>query len=150
MAQYKCKYFQIKELVNPVLLKKLPESTLWSMFDDRLLRMADRIREKYGPCTVNANGLTDCGLRDPSSTTGAKYSMHKIGRALDIHIRSIELQWSGNKSGKAAAYNRVREQLLADSEFDILNFEQNSKECPKGIHWLHVECSNRDKRLFNA
>lgn len=150
MAQYRTKYFQLRELVNPVLLKTLPESTLWSLFDDRLLRMADKIREKYGPCTVNASGLTDCGLRDINSTTGAKYSAHKIGRALDIHIRSIELQWAGNRTAKTAQYNRVREQLLADDDFDILNFEQNSKEYPNGIPWLHVDTNNRPKRLFNA
>lgn len=150
MAQYKCKYFQLKELVNPALLKTLPESTLWSLFDDRLLRMADKIREKYGPCTINTPSLHECGLRDPNSATGAKYSMHKIARALDMHIVSIEKQWAGNKAGKQAAYNRVREQLLADPDFDELNFEQNSKEYPQGITWLHVECSNRDKRVFNA
>ena len=93
---YKCKYFKISELVAPALVKALPENTLWALFDERLLRMADAIREKYGPCTVNGGGLTDCGLRDPQSATGAKYSMHKIGRALDMHIRSIELRWSGN------------------------------------------------------
>lgn len=147
---YKCKYFNIKELVHPTLLKALPENTLWALFDERLLRMADAIREKYGACTVNASGLTDCGLRDPQSTTGAKYSMHKIGRALDIHIRSIELQWAGNKAGKASAYNRVREQLLADPMFDCLCFEQNSKEYPNGITWLHIDTGNRIKRLFNA
>lgn len=149
-SMYKCKYFKISELVAPALVKALPENTLWALFDERLLRMADAIREKYGPCTVNGGGLTDCGLRDPQSATGAKYSMHKIGRALDMHIRSIELQWSGNRSGKAAAYNRVREQLLADPVFNCLCFEQNSKECPNGINWLHIDTGNRANRLFNA
>lgn len=142
MAQYKCKYFSIKELVHPDLLKTIPESTLWTLFDDRVLKMADMIREKYGPCTVNASGLTDCGLRDPQSKTGAKYSMHKIGRALDLHIRSIELQFAGNKKGKTDAYNRVREQLMADKRFDVLSFEND-------ISWLHIDCGNRIKRLFN-
>ena len=49
MAQYKCKYFTIQELVNPTLLAKIGEETAWKMFDDRLLRLADKIREKYGP-----------------------------------------------------------------------------------------------------
>jgi hypothetical protein len=139
---YKTKYFTIKELVNPELLKKIGEETAWKMFDARLLKMADKIREKFGPCTVNASGLVDCGLRDPNSTTGAKYSMHKIGRALDLHIRSVELQCSGNKAAKTKAYNRIREQLMVDHEFDCLNFEN-------GIHWLHVDTGNRKNRLFN-
>jgi hypothetical protein len=139
---YRTKYFVIKELVNPTLLKKIGEKVAWTMFDDRLLYMADKIRERYGPCTVNASGLVDCGLRDPQSTTGAKYSMHKIGRALDLHIRSIELQYAGNKAGKIAAYNRVRKELMSDKVFNMLNFEDN-------IGWLHCDTGNRDKRLFN-
>lgn len=140
--QYIPKYFQIKELVNPEILKKVPESTLWMLFDDRLLRCADLIREKYGACTVNASGLVDCGLRDWTSSTGAKYSAHKFGRALDLHIRSIELQFAGDKAGKIKAYNKVREELMHDYHFDCLNFEDN-------ISWLHVDTYNRPNRLFN-
>ena len=139
---YKCKHFVIKELVNPTLLAKIGEQTAWTMFDERLLRMADEIRRKYGPCTVNASGLTDCGLRDPQSTTGAKYSMHKIGRALDIHIRSIELQYAGNRPGKIKAYNRIRDELMLDPRFDVLNFEN-------GVSGLHCDTGNRVARLFN-
>lgn len=139
---YKCKYFSIKELVNPDLLKQIGETTAWKLFDERLLRYADVIREKYGACTVNANGLVDCGLRDPQSATGAKYSMHKIGRALDLHIRSIELKCAGNKPAKIAAYNKVREQLMENPNFNGLNFENN-------ISWLHIDTGNRDNRLFN-
>lgn len=139
---YKCKHFVIKELVNPTLLKQIGEQTAWAIFDERLLRMADAIREKYGACTINASGLVDCGLRDPQSATGAKYSMHKIGRALDLHIRSIELEYAGNKAGKTAAYNRVRETLMINPQFDGLNFENN-------ISWLHIDTGNRQNRLFN-
>lgn len=139
---YKCKYFVIKELVNPALLKSIGEETAWKLFDDRLLKMADAIREKYGACTINASGLTDCGLRDPQSSTGAKYSMHKIGRALDLHIRTIELEFAGNKTGKIKAYNRVREQLMLNHQFDCLSFENN-------ISWLHIDTGNRTNRLFN-
>lgn len=139
---YKCKYFSIKELVNPDLLKQIGETTAWKLFDERLLRYADVIREKYGACTVNANGLVDCGLRDPQSATGAKYSMHKIGRALDLHIRSIELKCAGNKPAKIDAYNKVRKQLIENPNFNGLNFENN-------ISWLHIDTGNRDNRLFN-
>ena len=139
---YKCKYFKIKELVNPELLKKVGEDVAWLMFDDRLLKMADAIREKYGACTVNASGLVDCGLRDPNCTTGAKNSMHKIGRALDLHIRSIELKHVGDRVGKIKAYNLVREQLMLLPQFDVLKFERN-------ISWLHIDTGNRDNRLYN-
>lgn len=139
---YKTKYFQLKELVHPALLKSISETILWQMFDDRLLKCADLIREKYGACTVNASGLVDCGLRDWTSKIGAKYSAHKFGRALDIHIREIELKYAGDKAGKAEAYNKVRQELLKDSRFDCLSFENN-------ISWLHVDSYNRSNRLYN-
>lgn len=138
---YKCKYFTIKELVHPNMLS-VAEGILWMLFDDRILRLADRIREKYGVCTVNAAGLVDCGLRDINSGTGVKYSQHKFGRALDLHIRSIELKYQGKKAEKIKAYNAVREELLKDPRFEDLCFEDN-------ISWLHIDVGNREKRLFN-
>lgn len=144
---YKCQYFKLSELVNPALLKTVPENTLWSMFDDRLLRCADLIREKYGPCTINGGGLTGCGLRDWKSTTGAKYSAHKFGRALDIHILAIE-RTAKTKTEKAAQYDRVRRELMADMRFNALNFEKTSGGAP--ITWLHCDTYNRPNRLFNA
>ena len=139
---YRPKYYTITELVNPSLLKEIGEETAWKLFDPKLLKLADEIRRKYGPCTINGNGLTDCGLRAINSATGAKYSAHKLGRALDIHITSIEKKWGTNKTGKTADYNRVREQLMLDHTFDALNFEH-------GISWLHIDTYNRKTRLFN-
>lgn len=145
---YKCKYFNIRELVNPTVLSKIGEQIAWTIFDERLLRMADAIREKYGPCTINASGLVDCGLRDSQSTTGAKYSMHKIGRALDLHIRTIEVaagkikDATERKKFKIREYNKIREQLMINHEFDCLSFEHN-------IGWCHIDTGNRTNRLFN-
>lgn len=147
---YKPKYFKIKELVNPEILKKVPENTLWQMFDDRLLMSADIIREKCGVLIINTGTLTDCGVRDWTSTTGAKYSAHKFFRALDGHIQSIEKQYAGNKAEKIKAYNKVRETLMADPRLDCLNFENKSKEYPNGIPWLHFDTYNRPNRLFSA
>lgn len=145
---YKCKYFTIRELVNPALLKQIGENIAWTIFDEILLRSADLIREKYGPMTINTENLTDCGLRDPQSKTGAKYSMHKIGRALDGHILSIERAAAQitnpdeRKKYKIREYNRVRSELMADPKFVELNFENN-------INWLHFDTGNRANRLFN-
>lgn len=144
---YKCKYFKIRELVHPSFIG-VNETILWGLMDVRVLKYADQIREKYGPCTVNANGLTDCGLRKTDSTTGARFSAHKFGRALDLHIRDIEVAASkisdatARKNYKIREYNRVRETLMTNPAFDGLNFEH-------GISWLHIDVANREKRLFN-
>lgn len=110
------------------------------MLDERLLKCADLIRKKYGVCTVNASGLTNCGLRDFDTIIGAKYSMHKLGKALDIHIKTIETKYKGD--AKTAAYNKVRQELMKLKDFDVLSFEDN-------ISWLHIDIGNREKRLFN-
>ena len=147
MRQYRCKYFKIMELVHPSFLTT-NENILWMLLDERVLKGADRIRELYGACTVNADGLTDCGLRKMDSKTGAVFSAHKFGRALDLHIRSIELEGAKIKSSverkkfKIKEYNKVRERLMIMPEFDYLVFEN-------GISWLHIACQNRDNRLFN-
>lgn len=137
---YKCKYFTIKELVHPNNLK-ISEDILWLLLDDRVLKFADRIREKYGPCYINTSQLENCGLRDINLTTGAKYSQHKYGRGLDIHIMSIEKQKLTHEQ-KTKEYNKVRQELMKNKEFDGLNFENN-------IYWLHIDVGNRKNRLFN-
>lgn len=146
--QYRCCYFTIKELVNPTLLKQIGETVAWTLFDENILRSADALRNKYGAITINADGLTDCGLRDPQSKTGAKYSMHKIGRALDGHIVTIEkaaMKYTNaeeRKKFKIKEYNKIRQELLKDPNFNKLNFEDN-------ISWLHFDTGNRINRVFN-
>ena len=53
---YKCKFFSIRELVHPSFLGT-SEDILWRLFDDRLLKYADKIREKYGYSSIN-RGIT--------------------------------------------------------------------------------------------
>lgn len=136
--QYRCKYFKIEELVHPNLLKTIPEDILWSMFDDRLLRIADRYRENYGPIFINGRGLVDCGLREMDSKTGAKYSAHKFGRALDLHIISIE-DLNLSKEEKIDRYNKVRRECI----YADINYEDN-------ISWLHIDTYNRVNKFFQG
>lgn len=135
---YKCKYFKIEELVHPDLLP-LGEEKLWSMFDERILMVADWIREKYGVCTVNEGNLVNCGLRKMDTNVGAKMSQHKFGRALDIHIKKIDNAVKGQE--RIDAYNEVRKVLLEELP-EWVNFENN-------VSWLHVDTGVRPRRLFN-
>jgi hypothetical protein len=140
---YRCKHYKIKELVNPEFLKKFSEDLLWTFFDERLLKAADGIRDKFGPCFVNtADGaLKDCGARLQDSSAGSPYSAHKIFRALDLHVKFIEDKKLSKKE-KNEEYDKIRTQLLNDSRFNFLNFEIN-------ITWLHIDTYNRANRCFN-
>ncbi|MDR2437251.1 MAG: hypothetical protein LBD17_04195 [Endomicrobium sp.] len=139
--QYISIHFKIEELVNPTLLSKISEETAWLLFDPVLLQLADRIRDIYGIITVNDKYIKDAGLRDINSTTGAPWSAHKFGRALDLHILDIEKD-NASVSKKINAYNNLREDLIRNPFFQRLNFENN-------ISWLHIDTFNRTNRLFN-
>lgn len=142
--QYRCKYFKIEELVHPNLLKTIPEDILWRMFDDRLLKVADTIREEYGVITINTSIIHNAGLRPMNSDVGAKYSAHKFGRALDLHIVYIDKNILDNKA-RIIEYNKIREYLI-NKDFIIynnINFEDN-------VSWLHIDTYNRVNKFFKG
>lgn len=57
-----------------------------SVMDDSILEVADQVRELLGvPCTINASGRQYCGWRPQDCKIGAPKSMHKLGKAVDIH-----------------------------------------------------------------
>lgn len=137
---YKSKYFKLQELLPKELLI-LREDIGWILFDDRILRKADKIREIYGICFVNTNGLSDCGFR-LKPLRGKIYSQHLFGRALDIHIKSIE-DINLTKNQKIDYYNKVRENLRKMEGFDIIRFEDD-------IPWLHIDCGNSEAKNFKG
>jgi hypothetical protein len=136
---YTSKYFSLKELL-PQELHSLPENIGWLLMDDRVLIAGDKVRELYGECIINGNGLNDCGLR-LQAVGKATYSQHLYGRAIDIHILGIEKQ-NLEKELKIKEYNKVRDKLSKLKEFKNIRFEDN-------ISWLHIDCGNSNIKRFN-
>jgi hypothetical protein len=89
---YRPKYFALNEVVYPGAIQARGEQA-WQLMDERILRGADWLREKFGPCTINGKfngkGFSESGLRDPFTTTGSKFSQHKFGRALDLKFHKV-------------------------------------------------------------
>ena len=58
------------------------------LIDERIIILAQLFRTRYGAITINNwhNGgqYHESGLRLFSTPTGAKYSQHKYGRAVDL------------------------------------------------------------------
>lgn len=81
------RHFTVKELVPPSVYQVRGEASI-ELMDDRIIMAADWLRELFGAICVNGTfrgmTFTESGLRDPFTTTGAKYSQHKFGRALDL------------------------------------------------------------------
>jgi hypothetical protein len=89
---YRPKYFALNEVVHPGAIQALGDRA-WTLMDERILRGADWLRELFGPCTINGKfggkGFTESGLRDPFTKTGAPFSQHKFGRALDLKFHKV-------------------------------------------------------------
>jgi hypothetical protein len=100
--------------------------------DERILRGADWLRELFGPCTINGKfngkGFTESGLRDPFTNTGAKFSQHKFGRALDLKFHKVTC-------------NEVYEYIIRNPT----QARENGITCVEDIRdtkgqWLHIDC----------
>ena len=128
---YKCKHFKIEELVSQATLAYLGEEACWKLFDERALMMLDKLRETFGPATVNDwifGGKHDSrGFRAPNDPDGARYSDHRFGRAFDVIFQK--------KSAKD-----VRAYIIAHKEdFPFITCIED------GVSWLHFSCRNTNR-----
>ena len=128
---YKCKHFIIQELVSPGTYHDRGELS-WELFDDRMLRLIDRIKEKFhkGTMTINnwywGGDREWSGFRTPDSPYFSQYSQHN-GRAFDAVF-----------SEYSADYVRTY-------------ITQHPEEFPElqsvelGVNWLHGDVRNCDR-----
>lgn len=90
---YKSKYFNIKELVSPIVFKAYGDFA-WSFFDEQLLKDLDLLRELWGnPLIINdwswGGVYKESGLRCNvdylvKSKSKPYLSAHTMGKAVDI------------------------------------------------------------------
>ncbi len=134
---YKCKHFKIYELVDPVTYEKYGEGA-WKFFDIDILVLADALRERYGPCTVNdwfwGGKFIYSGYRPSSCRIGAKMSLHRFFRALDMKFKNI-----------SAA--KVRKGIRDDMGYwEVMGL----KRVENKVNWLHIDTANVNPvRFFN-
>lgn len=130
---YTPKYFTLKELFPPEIYNSTPDKDkLWLLFDDRVLKTADMLRDKYGPIKCNDwdNGFRNCGFRSEYSTTGVVFSQHKHGRALDLHPLNTTAE-------------KIRHDIIANpwaEEFKYITCLEID------ITWLHYDVRNWNKK----
>jgi hypothetical protein len=129
---YKCKHFDIKELVDKQTYDKFGEQA-WMFFDDRILITLDNIREYFNkPVTVNnwsVGGSYDSrGLRRPTDPTGASFSQHRFGRAIDFSVKDMTA-------------DEVRKIILDGQDNSLFQY---IKRIEKDTSWVHIDCANVD------
>jgi len=132
---YKPNHFGIKELVPKALYNKYKskgDAFLFQVvFDERLLRLIDRIREEYGSMTCNdwpwGGSNQYRGFRPPDCSIGAVLSQHRFGRAVDLIPKSI-------------TPDEIRTEIIAnqnsDKWKDVGGLEMD-------ISWLHIDVRQR-------
>lgn len=118
---YKCKHFAPSEY--------LPKGYIdTTVMDFRILEIADIIRELIDlPITINADGRQWCGWRPPECPIGAPKSMHKVGKALDLHC-----------SGMSA--DDMRKLILKACEQGAM---PNLGRMEADVSWCHIDLGPR-------
>lgn len=140
---YKCKYFNIKELVSPVVYNAWGERA-WMFFDENILKELDYVRETYGkPIIINnwANGgnLKQCGLRSNmddlvKSKKTLYLSAHIRGTAFDLHCKN-----GYNNQLWQHCYNLI---INKKTKFNGL------EDYKKTNGWVHIQRANTGSNIY--
>jgi hypothetical protein len=134
---FRPKYFELYEMLPESLYNeyfKERGEKLWALFDERLLRTMDHLRERYGPLVANdwkwGGGNQYRGWRPTNSLIGATFSQHKYGRAGDLK--------PVNTTAAAIRGDILNAPNHPDFQF-ITGIEMN-------VSWLHISVQNWNKR----
>ena len=129
---YKCKHFDIRELVPPAIYELRGEKA-WQLMDDRLLYLIDLLRDEFGRATINnwsyGGERQWSGLRTVTSPYYSPTSQHSLGRAVDILF---------TKPAK-----EVREAIMeAPEKFLAPSVGITSITLEDSVAWVHVDLRN--------
>jgi len=130
-VSYRSKYFRLHELVDRTTYENYGEKT-WEFFDPSLLKVLDRIKEKFNKGTMTINNWywrgdrQYSGLRTPESPYYSYTSMHSWGKAFDAVFSAYSAE-------------HVRQYILDN----IVDF-QEIKGIEIDISWLHIDTRNRE------
>ena len=123
------KYFTVEELVPPQVFKDRGQKA-WELIDSRLLATLDRLRDRYGPMTINDykwGGEREwSGLRTPDSPYYSRYSQHSFGRAADILFKHHSAE-------------KIRGDLL--DKFPELEYHLITA-IEMDVSWVHIDVRN--------
>lgn len=86
-------HFTIEEFVDKATFEAEGENSI-TFIDKNLISIAEFIRTDIGkPVTINnwhtGGQFKESGLRNPNTTTGAKKSTHKTGKAIDVKVKGM-------------------------------------------------------------
>ena len=132
MSRYKVsENFYLDEFIHPTVYKKFGKKSRW-FIDERLITLIQYIRDRTDkPITINTwydgGRFKERGLRNPNTSTGAKYSQHKFGKALDFTVQDMTAE-------------EVRELILGEWKGDLIELGLTAIEA--GVSWVHIDVRN--------
>jgi hypothetical protein len=127
------KDFVLQEFVHPELYRIFGNQAI-RFVDERLITIAQFVRDVID-CPIDVNtyvyggNYIDRGVRLPESRIGAKFSMHKLGKAIDISSRFMGIE---------EIYNLIR-------KYDKDLFDMGLRRIEDIIYtptWLHLDVAN--------
>ncbi len=129
---YKCKYFNIEELVPPHVYEERGNKA-WELLDERLLITIDELRDALGSVVINnyrwGGSRKWSGLRTVESDFYRPFSQHSFGRAVDMVFSKVTAE-------------EARQHIFANKERYPYVFAVEL-----GVSWLHFDCRNTN-RIF--
>lgn len=129
------KHFTVSEMVPPEIgtsIQAHGDNWTWAvLFDERLLRVMDDLRDSFGPMLVNdwanGGGTKYRGFRPPGCGVGSMFSQHKFGRAVDM-------------IPKDHAAESIRKFIL---KYPLPDRFKDIGAIEMGISWLHIDVRQR-------
>lgn len=123
------KNFILKEFIDPELYMLRADKSI-ELIDPRIIGIAQFFRDYFGqPITINnwhkGGGYKESGLRRFLTKTGAKFSQHKFGRAIDMKIQDVDPE---------EARQEIRKHWDKFKTCGMTTIEDGTPT------WLHVDC----------
>lgn len=141
---YKCQYFNIKELVSPIVYERWGEQA-WMFFDEDVLKELDYIRETFGASIIINNWakggtLKQCGLRSNmdelvKNKKTLYLSGHVLAKAFDLHA-----SYGNHRKLFEHIYDLIKNKKL--KKFKRLENFNNT------FTWVHCDCFQSDNIVF--
>ena len=137
---YKPKHFTAKELLPPNAYSALGDNGLYLLMDWRILWTIDSLRKRLGPITINnwhtGGSFSQRGFRDDANT-GARYSQHRFGRAVDFDIKGLPAAEFRAKV-KSGELNEELQYITVIEESHTVVVAGKKSVVP--ATWNHVDC----------
>lgn len=137
---YKCKHFDIKELVSPQVYEDKGEKA-WRFFNPVALKGLDKLREKFGRVTINnwsyGGDRKFSGYHHKGEFNRSEFSGHRQWGAFDLIFNDI--------TAKDARIALLGEEPTTNKIYPAIEGFEEITELEYDITWFHVRfCSNID------